>query len=125
MGLARGPGLEVSVGVWAGRSGPQAERKGGGAPAAVGSFASDLHVEWRGQVESWKGLRQPLGWRILGVKLTQRFCLQAMTFQFRRDSTPPAPLRPGPAIWGWDARRTKAPHSELPFLQNPICQAHL
>lgn len=48
--------------------GPQQEGEGGGVWAvAVGSFAFDLHGEWRGQVESWRGLSQSLGWRVLGV----------------------------------------------------------
>ena len=68
MGLGCGPGAAFVCGCLDLRDGPQQEGKGGKVWAvADGSFAFDLHVEWRGQVESWKGLHQSLGWRVLGV----------------------------------------------------------
>lgn len=64
--------------------------------AEPGSGKAHLHLVAvcgvEGQVESWKGLHQPLGRRVWAVTVPHRFCLQAVTFQFRRGpASQPAP----------------------------------
>lgn len=61
----------------------------------------------------------------MGVKFPQRFCFWGHNLPVREGPHTPLPsLWPCSAICGWDANRTKAPHSQNTFpLKNPICQA--
>lgn len=89
LGLGCRPGASDVNGIWTCGMGRSKREREASLPQQQSPFAPDLHVEWRGHVESWKGLHQPIGWRALRVKFPQRFCLQAVTVQFGRGSTSP------------------------------------
>lgn len=77
------------------------------------------------KLKAEKSCTRPLGGGSWVLSFHKDSVSGATTFQFERGPYAPCTaLWPGSAIWGWDAKRTKAPHSQNTFpLKNLICQA--